>query len=590
MYRPYFQRWLFAGVFLGCLLLPWLLRAQVSISLDRSSVAVGEMAQLRVTIDLSDLNSYPEIPPVAGLGFAQNSSLASSVIVNGAKKARLEFGYQVTTTKEGEFTIGPVKVKAGGQFHQSNAVKLKVTAAKAANPEAEANRVAFLQLNVAKKEFYLGEMLPLELSLYFQNARGEVPQLNTEGFLFSAQPRHTQNRVRMANGVYQQHTFRYAIKALKTGDLTLGPAQSNLEVQIPVQEADPLFGGMIQRYRSQPMTVRSEAVGVKVLPLPEEGKPASFNGAIGRFNFRLSSTKNDVAVGDPVILQVEISGQGAWDAVQLPPMDDWRDFKVYPPNSEFKPLDDLGIQGLKRYELVVVPENSAVKEIPALAFSFFDTDARKYQTINVAAIPLKVRASSGAPVQPTVTSGTVKAAGEEPAAAKDILHIKPHLGTVLTVTAPAVASPWFWGLNLVPLLGWAMIVFWKKQAEREARNPRAQRAKAVALSEAAGLAQLGTLASAGSSKEFFDQLAKLLQERLGERLDMPASAITEAVIEERLAPAGVREEARRELHELFQACNQARYAPVSDVAKLDALVERASKVLGELAVREIRAV
>lgn len=580
MYRPFFQRWWRAGVFLGCLLLPWLLQAQVTISLDRSSVSAGEAAQLTVSIDGTDLNSYPEIPPIAGLSYTQSRAVSSTVLINGVKKSKIEIGYQVTTTKEGEFTIGPVKVKTGGQFHQSNAVKLKVTAASAANPAAEASKVAFLQLKVPKKEFYLGEIFPLEMNLYFQNARGEVPQLNTEGLLFSPQPRHTQNRVRLANGIYQQHTFRYAVKVLKTGDLNLGPALSNLEVQIPVQEADPLFGGMIQRYRSQPMTVRSETVGVKVLPLPEEGKPTSFNGAIGRFNFRLSSTKNEVAVGDPVILQVEISGQGAWDAVQLPPLDDWRDFKIYPPNSEFKPQDDLGIQGVKRFELVVVPENSAVKEIPAMAFSFFDTDARKYQTINMAAIPLKVRASSGAPVQPTVTSGAVKGANEEPAAAKDILHIKPHLGTVLTVTAPAVASPWFWGLNLVPLLGWALIVFWKKQAEREARNPRAQRAKAVALSEAAGLAQLGTLASAGSSKEFFDLLAKLLQERLGERLDVPASAITEAVVDERLRVLS--EDLRKELHALFQACNQARYAPVSDVAKLDALVERARMVLGEL--------
>ncbi|MGV3755612.1 MAG: hypothetical protein ACO1QS_09550, partial [Verrucomicrobiota bacterium] len=141
--------------------------------------------------------------------------------------------------------------------------------------------------------------------------------------------------------------------------------------------------------------------------------------------------------------------------------------------------------------------------------------------------------------------------------------------------------PWFWGLNLVPLLGWALIVFWKKQAEREARNPRAQRAKAVALSEAAGLVQLSDLAAGSKSKEFFDLLAKLLQERLGERLDVPASAITEAVVDERLK--ALDEESRKELHGLFQACNQARYAPVSDVAKLDALVERARKVLGELA-------
>ncbi|MGV3757200.1 MAG: BatD family protein, partial [Verrucomicrobiota bacterium] len=448
MYRSFHQRRFCIGVFLGCLLLPWLLQAQVAITLDRSSIPAGEAAQLTVSVEGSDLNSYPEIPPVDGLSFAQASIRQTFQSVNGVNASKINISYHVRTSKPGAFTIGPVKVKAGGKVHQSQPVMLTVTpAAKAAAPPAEeANKQAFLQLSTPKRELYVGEVFPLEVNLFFQNARGEMPQVKSDGFSLSAQPLHTQDRVRLPNGIYQRHNFRYVAKALKTGDQELGPAQCNLQVQIPVRDVDPVFGGMIQSYRFQAMNVKSEVLNLKVMPLPEAGRPASFNGALGRFTFRTVATKNEVAVGDPVILQVEIGGAGTWDSVQLPPTDDWRDFKIYPPNSEFKPLDDLGIQGVKRFELVVVPENSAVKEIPAMAFSFFDTDARKYQTINVAAIPLKVRASSGAPAQPTVTSGTVKAASEEPAAAKDILHIKPHLGTVMGIQAPAVASPWFWGL------------------------------------------------------------------------------------------------------------------------------------------------
>jgi hypothetical protein len=48
---------------------------------------------------------------------------------------------------------------------------------------------------------------------------------------------------------------------------------------------------------------------------------------------------------------------------------------------------------------------------------------------------------------------------------------------------------------------------------------------------------------------------------LGERLDLPASAITESVIEERLRPAGMDAELLKDIASLFQVCNQARYAP-----------------------------
>jgi hypothetical protein len=590
IHRNSIARWLGRGVFLGCLLLPWLLLAQVSVSLNRSTIAVGESAMLTVSIQSSDLESAPQVPPVDGLNITQSSASQSVSIVNGVRTVSIKIGYTLSAAREGEFTIGPVKVRAGGSELKSQTVVLKVTAA--TNPSSpqsvDMSKAAFIQLQTTKQEVYLGEVFSVEMNLYFQNAQAEMPQMKTDGFSLSSPPLHTRGQVRLPNGDFQQHTFRQSAKALKTGDMELGPAQSKMEVKVPVEEVDPFFGNLIRRYRSFPLTVKSDVVKLKVLPLPEAGRPDSFNGAIGKFNFRATAAKHEVAVGDPVILQVAVTGMGTWDSVQLPPMDGWRDFKIYPPNSEFKPLDDLGIQGVKNFELVVVPENSGVKEIPAMSFSFFDTDARQYQTIKLAAIPLKVHASSGAPVQPTITSGEVKPDANEPAPAKDILHIKPHFGTAVSLATPALGSPWFWTVNTFPLLGWAILVFWRKQTERAARDPRAQRARTVAQSEAEGLGQLAQLAAAGSSKEFFDLLAKVLQERLGERLDMPASVITEAVIEEQLAPAGAGEELRQELHALFQACNQARYAPVSDVAKLDALVEKARAALIQLAAMEVK--
>jgi hypothetical protein len=77
-------------------------------------------------------------------------------------------------------------------------------------------------------------------------------------------------------------------------------------------------------------------------------------------------------------------------------------------------------------------------------------------------------------------------------------------------------------------------------------------------------------------------LFRLLQEQLGERLDLPASAITEAVIEERLRPARVDEKLVGDLDGLFQACNQARYAPVRSSLELTALIPRLESALREV--------
>jgi hypothetical protein len=93
---------------------------------------------------------------------------------------------------------------------------------------------------------------------------------------------------------------------------------------------------------------------------------------------------------------------------------------------------------------------------------------------------------------------------------------------------------------------------------------------------------LQRLAAEKNSDEFFATLFRLLQEQLGERLYCPASSITEAVIEEKLRPRGVPEPTLSALHELFQTCNLARYAPIKSSQELAALVPRIEATLREL--------
>jgi hypothetical protein len=97
-----------------------------------------------------------------------------------------------------------------------------------------------------------------------------------------------------------------------------------------------------------------------------------------------------------------------------------------------------------------------------------------------------------------------------------------------------------------------------------------------------GWKDLRQAADANESEKFFAALFRLLQERLGERLDLPASAITEAVLEERLGPLGVPEPTLGALRELFQVCNQARYAPASTNEELRSLIPKLESALADL--------
>jgi len=137
-------------------------------------------------------------------------------------------------------------------------------------------------------------------------------------------------------------------------------------------------------------------------------------------------------------------------------------------------------------------------------------------------------------------------------------------------------------VQAVPFLAFIAAFFWRKRTDNLANNPRLRRQRAVAQQVREGLSELKQLAAQNKPDDFFALLFRLLQEQLGERLDCPASAITENVIDEhpelRRAPQPMLDA----LRELFLLCNQARYAPVRGSGELSSVAAKFEKTTGEL--------
>jgi len=324
---------------------------------------------------------------------------------------------------------------------------------------------------------------------------------------------------------------------------------------------------------------------VRVLPLPTEGVPGNFNGAVGNYTMTVSAGPTNVAVGDPITVKVQIAGRGALDSLALPDQPAWHDFKIYPSTPRIDTSDALGMQGVKTFEQVLVPQNNELQALPPVSFSYFDPDSKSYRTLTGPEIGLAVRPGGATAVPVIAAGGHGREEGQPPA--QDIVSIKQHLGEVAQVTPPLVQRPWFLALQGVPALAWLGSALWRRRTEQLANNPRLRRQRQVAERIREGRNELRAFAAENDSDQFFGALFRLLQEQLGERLDLPASAITEAVIAERLQPAGVPEATLSGLHELFQACNLARYAPVRTGEELAAYIPKIEAVLRDLQEMEI---
>ena len=588
---PAARAWLLCLLWLGWIGAPnWARAAALVATLDRDTVYLGEQAVLTLTFEDANPGGPPGLPGIAGVVASYQGQSSQFRVENGKSSQTLSFTYVLQPRQPGEITIPALTVRVGGTTLTSQPLKLKAEkpAPVPADLQAQAQQLAFLRLVVPKPELYVGESVLAEMDLYLrtgvQNITDfQIANFPTEGFSAGKQVSGQQRQAMVGNVAFTILPLRFPLTALKPGEWKLGPVSASVTVHLPASRGrDPFdIPGFFNRTVPQRVALAAADVKLKVLPLPTEDRPADFTGAVGQFSLQASAGPTNVAVGDPITVKAAINGEGMIDQLTLPDFSVWRDFKVYPPTVKVDaPEPTLGLRGTKFFEVVAAPQNLEIKELPAITFSYFDPQARRYRTLAAPPVPLTVRPTSASPPPSVALPGVGK--GAETPAQNDIVPLKQRLGKPVPVAPPLVQQPWFLALQLVPLAAWLTALGWRKRAESLARNPRLRRRREVELWLRASLPELRAHAVASRSDDFFGLLFRILQERLGERLDLPASAITEAVVDESLAARGLPPPARAALHELFQRCNEARYAPVRDSQELSGIIPKLEAALRDV--------
>jgi hypothetical protein len=572
-----------------------LLGASFTATLDRDTITVGESATLSLKFEGGEPRQMPAPPAIANLQIVGEGSSRNISILNGQVSSTVSQNFTLTPTQPGDFTIPGLRAEVGGQILTTPPLKLKAVKASAPAGGATGEQLAYFKLFVPKKEVYVGEVFAVEFQVHIRegvanaenilqnfDAYGGCP-LKAEGVSILKTAHAQRRRGRVGNANYNVATLVTSLSPVKTGTLNIGSMDVNLTLQLPVGNRrrdmfDPF--GMFQQFEERRVSLTAETETLTALPLPRENIPTNFIGAVGSYSMTVSAGPTNVATGDPITVKIQVSGHGALDALAMPEQNAWRDFKTYPPTTKVDTTDPLGLQGTKIFEQVVVPQSADIKVLPPVSFSFFDPDQKSYRTLTQPAISLIVRPGGSAPA-PTVVS-TSRSAPDNPPPAQDIVHIKPRFGALAQIGPPLVQQPWFLALQAIPVLAWLSALAWRKRTENLANNPRLRRQRQVAQIIRSGLLELRQFASENKSDDFFATLVRLLQEQLGERLDLAASAITEAVIEEHLRPRNVPEITLASLHELFQTCNFVRYAPIKTSQELAAIIPKLEAVLRAL--------
>lgn len=392
--------------------------ATVRAYVQPSTARPNQVINYVITVQDGQVNSVPSLRFPLQIG--QTSGVSSSQqiqIINGRQTASIQLSWGITATEPGEFVIPPQTVVVDGQSMTTNEVKLTVENGGGASPknnqdpsQDDANR-PILQIELGKKEIYQGEVVPVNVSLYVprqvQLRRLGLIEMEKSDFAIARFPQTNEQSSTVIDGIgYYVLTFRSTLSSLRTGDLKVGPANLELLVEVPMegQQQGGFPPGFGQNFppgffpgMSEPrkLEVKSQQVTLKVLPLPAEGRPANFSGAVGEFQMDASASPTDLTVGDPVSVDLVVAGAGNFDALNTPALVASGGWKIYPAKRFIieGPADQNQTPTVERkigYTQVIVPE-AVHASVPAFELNYFSPSQKKYITLRTEPIALNMK-------------------------------------------------------------------------------------------------------------------------------------------------------------------------------------------------------
>ncbi len=582
----------------------------VTAVLSNSEPAVGQIVQLEIKISGANKAKVPESISVNGLEIHQTGQMYESSLSFGfggnEGSSSATYTYSVLPLKAGQFNIPPQTVRVGSDSLRTPELVLKVaqgsrgSAGSSQSGQTQAaSKLAFAELVVAKKDAYVGEMVPAEIRLGFDpRARGRLqdgPELSGQGFTTQKLQQPRENLETIGGRTYQVYTFKTAIAAARPGKFEIGPVTAKAVVVLPRRPSAPRttrprspfdlfnlddpfsdpffsdpFGSTGERTE---LPIQSETATLNVKPLPPN-TPPNFSGAIGNFTMTADAKPKTVQVGDPITVTSTITGRGNFDRMNGPALEDERGWHKYPPSSKFKQDDDVGMSGEKTFEMVIAP-NEKKLAVPPLVFAYFDPVKENYVTLRSTAVPIQVEGGTGpsaatAPAvaatsaAPTSTVGVTPAPTAKP---QDILYQLIDLGRVRSFT-PIYARPVFWITQLASFILLLGFVGWKiRQAKID--NLEAQRTAALQQESGELLRKLrrGEL----SPQEYFSNASRVVRVKTA----LVRNISPNAVDAETAAKAfDLGEHERAQLRTLFDRSDELRFSGSGNGAKTISSEER----------------
>lgn len=578
----------------------------------------------------------PQIPPINGVEVRPDVSTSSSTSTRMQQaggsweittERKTNFTYWMTPTQKGEITIPSFKVVIGGKESETKPVRMRAVDEAVAqqaqprqnqlpgmpgldeilddpeemfnqllrrrlgrqgggqgqsgqhvpiDPPKNPNELLSIITNVDKREVYEGEQITVN---WYILVRGNLLSLDRTKFpdlrgfwkeIIEEVPALQFSQEVLNGQVYRRALLAsHALFPIKDGSPVIDEFKIKGQVQVPSGG----FGAMGMG-PSYTFTRSSERVPIKVLPLPKEGRPSDFSGAVGDFTVQAILENNILPVNQPFSLRIRFEGSGNAKLIEMPTINWPPGLEVYETKQESKFFKNG--QSYKQFEIFLIPRQVGDIQTPEISVSLFDPKQKKYYSRIIEPISLKILQSSdpqALAAQRVDGQATTAQEGKGPVLPGPVTDLE----SPWEIEAPLAAASW------ALVLGFLGFFAYRNLGQRALKKDLYRIIK-----------QRSTIASQGAQKGDYRKTGIVLFNLMGEVLgEISGQAGSDRQIAQmlELCPPSVRRNLGQKIVQLAENLQTLGFAPeefvkgTADSAKLTSIVNEVRAIL-EQAVKE----
>lgn len=550
-------------------------RGSVELRVPAGAMEVGEATTIQLICRNTGVPSAPEavVPDGLDLRLLNTTPSFSSMtrIVNGRRSSEEThtFTMRLTALKEGTHTLGPITVEAGTMTYATQPRRIVVRRTDVAS-EPNGDRFIFADLQVTPRSLYVTQTYTATLTFSIRKVEidgriqnldmlRQVLDLSSSQLSVFARGRAERSERWLFDSNRNRHRYEVfrvvqRIRAEEVGEIMVGPVF--LKANYPTRLRRGFFGSIdISRYREE--FARTDGIPVTVKAPPQEGRPPSYNGAIGRFRMDVGARPTRVEQGEPITLTIAIRGTPL-DGLAGPDLTGHPELASRFDFTKDELVGDL--EGNARvFRRAVFPKQSGNQTIPPLIWSYFDPRIERYVTLESPPIDIVVdpRSDSGVPIalpdaatsETSETRLTLLSGGISPNFVDADAVLADHSFKLTTPwLASMIASPFVW-------LAITLMASHRERIRSDGSFARRRRASTQARK------RINHAVRSGDVPQQMSALAGAITHYVSDRYGLGAGTLTADDVDVVLRSNGVDEALVTEMVRFLEACDAVRYTP-----------------------------